>query len=117
MNRRERRAAAAANRGEVRVSPASAIVHSTRDGYAYAPDGERFVVARPKRPDVALAAAELALRHQDEALFQAIPDDDYALMGYLSADGKTILHPESGAPIGTLERGDSLITLSPPSEN
>jgi hypothetical protein len=39
-------------------------------------------------------------------------------MGYLSADGKTILHPDSGAPVGTLERGDSLVTLTePPASN
>lgn len=116
MNRRQRRAFAK-GKGSIKESPISGLAHLTRDGYSCAPSGERFVVARPKRPDVALAAAAVALRLQDGPMFQSIPDDDYALMGYLSADGKTILHPDSGAPVGTLERGDSLVTLTEPTSN
>jgi hypothetical protein len=112
VNRRQRRAAAALNRTAAKRSPVSALVHSTRGGLSYAEDGRPLVVARPSDPAVAMMAAEVAVRHQDQAMFQAIPDDDYRLMGYLSADGQSILDPRDlSRVVGTIEIGDSLITL------
>jgi hypothetical protein len=103
MNRRERRAA-------VKRSPISALIGKARGDFACTDSGERLAVVRPKRPAVALAAAQTALRHQDEAVLKGLPDDDYTFAGWLSADGRRLLD-ERGACIGALEPGDSLVTF------
>jgi len=104
MNRKERRA--------VKRSPISALIASTRGAYAYASDGKRLAVARPNRPDLAIAIAHAALRTQDSDPLNDLPlsGDDYTFAGWLSADGKRLLD-EEGKPIGEIQRGDSLVTM------
>jgi hypothetical protein len=103
MNRRERRAT-------VKQSPLSALVHTVRDGFACANSGHRLAVIRPKNPAVTQAIAQAALRHQDPALIEDPPGDDYTFVGWLSGDGRLCLD-EQGAPVGVPEPGDSFVTF------
>lgn len=79
-------------------------------GFAYAADGEQLAVARPRRPAVALAVAQVALQHQDEPILSKLPDDDYTVMGWLAADGMSVVD-DDGDRIGELQPGDSLVSL------
>jgi hypothetical protein len=82
------------------------------DGFAYAADGERLTVARPRRPHVALAAVRLAMDGQDSSPHE-LPDDDYTIVGWLGADGVSVVDG-SGNRIGALQPGDSLVSLTKP---
>jgi hypothetical protein len=69
-----------------------------------------LAVVRPKRPAVALAAAQIAMQTQDSAVLEELPDDDYTFAGWLSANGKRLLDGD-GNDIGEPQRGDSLVTF------
>lgn len=94
----------------VKRSSVAALITSTRDGFAYAEDGERLAVVRPKRPEVAIAIAHIAMHKQDGSVLEELPGEDYTFAGWLSADGKHLLDTE-GKTVGEPQRGDSLITF------
>jgi hypothetical protein len=89
-----------------------AIVRSVScAGFAYAADGEQLAVARPRRPAVALAVAHVALQHQAESFLRELPDDDYTVVGWLAADGASVVD-DDGNRTGKLQPGDSLVSLT-----
>ena len=100
----------------VKSSPVRSLVRLVScTGHAYAADGQRLAVVRPKRPAVALAVAQVALRSQDRAMLSDLPGDDYTLVGWLGADGASVVDDE-GRDIDTLQRGDSFVSFSLSSE-
>lgn len=96
-------------RSSVKRSHVSALIESTHGLFAYAA-GERLAIVRPKRPEVAMAVGQAALKNQRGELLEQLPDDDYTFVGWLAADGKRVID-DDGRDLGVPQRGDSLVTF------
>jgi hypothetical protein len=111
MNRHQRRA----QRGHVIAAPVK-IGRPGPNGIAIDPHGTRIAVIRPAEPKLAMAMAEVALKHNDKALFERMPEEvkDYTFAGWLSAPSRSrpqCIVDEQGHKIGELVAGDSLVSL------
>ena len=50
------------------------------------------------------------MRHQEESFLRDLPDDDYTIVGWLSADWVSVVD-ENGVRVGKVLPGDSLVPL------
>ena len=78
-----------------------------------ADNGLPILVIRPDNPKLALAIAQVALKRQDKALLDRLPDEvgKYTFVGYLAEGGRNILNADCRV-IGEIQPGDSLVTNS-----
>jgi hypothetical protein len=79
-------------------------------------DGRPLLVVRPSDPAAALAVAERALRTQETALLESLPETagDYTVQGWLGKHGAIL--DRHGDVIGNCKAGDSFITIKEDNE-
>jgi hypothetical protein len=76
--------------------------------------GKPYGVIRPKKPALALAIAQVAVKHNDGKLLDRLPDEvgDYDFVGWLSMGPKPVLIDAEGNEVGKLVPGDSFVTFT-----
>jgi hypothetical protein len=95
----------------VKRSPVRSLIRFVScAGHAYAADGQRLAVMRPQAPALALSIAQTAMQSQDRSLLAELPDGDYAMVGWLGADGASVVD-DDGKDVDAIRPGDSFVTF------